>query len=308
MTVDTARQGNNLPARGGARIWRGASRASMTLGAAMALATLLSACTPPQDARLADGDHADELPTGTWTLAVAQIDGEPLALLPDWPVTIEFEGDQAGGVGPCNSYGVEVALDGGRLTVGDAFSNAMHCGDEPIAIETAYLGALARVSSIDVSDALTLSGDGVILEFAPTPVIDVDSFTDQSWVLVELFDRAWAGAPETDRLLTLWMTKDGGLIADAGCGSTLTGAWMVVNERVVLTESRLEGDCPDELVEQQARIVSVLGDGFTAVLEADGTLRLGTSGGFGLRYATVERPSVTPPAVELPTPSPTATS
>lgn len=79
------------------------------------------------------------------------------------PVTLRFEeGGRMGGQGPCNSYGGQWSLDGGRLSVRGVFSTMMACPEPAMTQERALFRILetARAWSIGEQGGLSIEGEG----------------------------------------------------------------------------------------------------------------------------------------------------
>jgi heat shock protein HslJ len=105
---------------------------------------------------------------GAWQLVSGSLDGEQIPLLDSHPITMSIEGDTVGGVASCNSYGGSYTLSDGEVSFSALFQTEMACSpEEAMAAESAYLDGITRVSSVTASDdSMTLSGEGVELEFA----------------------------------------------------------------------------------------------------------------------------------------------
>ncbi|MCV2395231.1 META domain-containing protein [Actinotalea sp. M2MS4P-6] len=133
-----------------------------TLGGVAALA----ACSSGGDG---SGSGTLDL-TGTWTLQSGSTSAGEIAVTPDAPVTMDVADDgTVSGTSACNQYTTAVEVDGTDVSFGPAGVTMMACPDAVMAVETAYLGALADVSSGERDgDSLVLTGGGAELVFAPT--------------------------------------------------------------------------------------------------------------------------------------------
>jgi heat shock protein HslJ len=105
-------------------------------------------------------------PTGAWQLTAGTVDGQPLALVADAPVTFVVDGSNVSGRSACNQYFGQFALVDGRVTLGGLGGTEMAC-DEPIMrLEGAYLAGLAKVDAARMDgEALVLTGRGTELRF-----------------------------------------------------------------------------------------------------------------------------------------------
>lgn len=80
---------------------------------------------------------------GGWRLLRLTLDGDPV----EAAVTLRLEGERLGGQSACNRYFATVATGeaAGMLTVGRVGATRMYCGEAAMALEDAYLAALAGV-------------------------------------------------------------------------------------------------------------------------------------------------------------------
>lgn len=106
--------------------------------------------------------------TGDWQLDAATIEGQPLALIVDVPVTMTVAGTRIAGRSACNEYGTELQLVDGEVRVGEWATTLMLCEDSIMDVEAAFSQAMQRVRSAErAGDVLVLRGDGVELRFVP---------------------------------------------------------------------------------------------------------------------------------------------
>jgi heat shock protein HslJ len=242
-----------------------------------------SAVSAVPSASAAAGD-----PEGGWELASGIVDGVPLAVLADHPITAVVEGSSISGRSACNEYGGRVEAGAGGVTIGELFNTDMACGpDAVMGLEAAYLEALGRVSLIDVIDGqLAMRGDGVDLRFDRRPEPPVAQLVDTTWVLETMFVGDVASPPAGEPA-TLDLASDGTFSGSTGC-RTFTGRWVEFGAEIRAPDYRMgETECPAELFEQDSHIVSVIGDGFVPSIEGD-LLTLLDPGGVGLVYRAQE--------------------
>ena len=71
-----------------------------------------------------------------------------------------------------------------------------------------------------------------------------------------------------------------------GCRE-LTGTYVVVGDEVQMTNLRADGECPAELADQDAHVIEVLADGFTAAIDGP-RLTLSSRGNIGLSYTSAQ--------------------
>lgn len=297
-----------------ARSVTGAARAGALALLAFALAAACAA-RPGDSPATSDPDATDSAasaasPTidGEWLLVAGDVDGEPLELLPAWPVTLTIDGGEVGGTAACNGYGGTWRLSGSDVAVHDLAITEMFCGDDPMALESAYVDALLRVGSAQVSDGLVLIGDDVELTFEAIAPVFTDAIVGTQWNLIELVDAdaTIVSQPGEQGFLTLRLAEDGAFEATTGC-STLAGVWAESAGQIIQLEARIDGECPAEMQAQETHILTVLA-GFTPTVGEDGVLTLTSPlSGLGLRYIAQERRPLTPPVIEIPTPTPEPT-
>lgn len=252
------------------------------------LVVLLAACGSPA-ASAAPSASADLDPTGAWELVAATVDGVPIELLDDHPVTAVLDASSLGGRSACNEYGGRIEGAGDGIRIAELFQTDMACGpDGVMAIEQAYLAALGRVRAIELIDGqLALRGDAVDLRFDPLPEPPTAELVDTTWVLETLFVGDVASSPEGDRA-TLELRSDGTFSGSTGC-RTFTGRWVEFGSQIQAPEFQMgETECNPELAEQDSHVVSVLGDGFVPSVEGD-LLTLLDPGGVGLVYRAGEQ-------------------
>lgn len=247
---------------------------------------LLAACGSPaaSAAPSAPSASADLDPTGAWELVSATVDGVPIELLEDHPVTAVIDASSLGGRSACNEYGGRIEGAGGGIRIAELFQTDMACGpDGVMALEQAYLAALGRVRAIEVIDGqLALRGEAVDLRFDPLPEPPTAELVDTTWVLETLFVGDVASSPAGDPA-TLELRTDGTFSGSTGC-RTFTGRWVEIGAQIQAPELRMgETECKPELAQQDSHVVSVLGDGFVPTIEGD-LLTLIDPGGVGLVY------------------------
>ena len=141
------------------RQWRHAGMAWSRRSLPTLLVLVLAACG------MLGPDPADL--DGEWVLRSGSADGQPLALVADRVVTLRIDGDEVGGTAACNIYGGTIERSGSTITIGALSMTEMGCDEPTMALESAYLAALAAVTTADRAESsLLLEGPGVELTFA----------------------------------------------------------------------------------------------------------------------------------------------
>jgi heat shock protein HslJ len=121
----------------------------------------------------------EDLEDTRWELVSFGEIGSEVAVVEDSTVTLEFQpGGQIGGTGGCNSYGGEVTLEDGKLTVGEIMSTLMACMDEAVmSQEGQFFTALNSAEEVELigNELIILYNDGKsALNFVATPEAAVD--------------------------------------------------------------------------------------------------------------------------------------
>jgi heat shock protein HslJ len=248
-------------------------RVSLFLGWAVLAATCADTGQPSAD------------PTGiAWELETGTVDGAAVTLVDSHPITLTITGDEARGTAACNGYGASVTLSGSGIEFSELSSTEMACAPaEVMDSESQYIEALPRVTAYSSSaEILTLTGDGVELNFIALPPVPIADLTGTVWVLESLIQGETISSVDDDRA-TLELFTDGSMLGSTGCRN-LHGRYAVVGAEVTMPEIAAEGECPADLQSQDGHVVNVLGDGFQAVVEGL-QLTLTASGGNGLVYS-----------------------
>lgn len=251
------------------------------------LAVVLAACGSPAVSAEPSASTGGD-PTGAWQLAAGTVDGRPLDLLDDHPITAVIDASTIGGRSACNEYGGRIEIAGDGIRIGELGMTAMACVlEDAMALEGAYVAALGRVRAIEVIDGqLALRGEAVDLRFDPLPEPPVAELVDTTWVLETMFVGDVASPPGGERA-TLELRPDGTFSGSTGC-RTFTGRWVEAGAQIRAPELRMgDTDCPADLAQQDSHVVSVIGDGFMPSIDGD-LLTLLDPGGVGLVYRAEE--------------------
>ncbi len=261
-------------------------RATAVLTAIIGLSALLGGCgllmqgsepSPPPAVEPVDA-------TGDWILDKGVVDGQPIPIVADHPITFSVDGSRVGGQAACNGYGAELKMVDGVLRFAEMGSTAMLCGEldgDVMRSEAAFHLALEGVvGARRDGPRLVLFGPTVELRFSKLAPIPVAALVDTDWVLESVVDEgvaaAAAGNPAPLRF-DVGGTFDGG----TGC-RTFTGRWIETQGRIVATDMTMDGDCPVDLSRQDGTVSDVVGESVPSI-EGD-RLTLTTNGGRGLVY------------------------
>jgi len=231
------------------------------------------------------GDPAEGLTESTWELESGTLDDIPIPIIDSHPITLTVSENGVGGTAACNGYAGSYLVSGAEISFSEISSNAMACvPDETMESERAYLETLVRVERFVIDDrALRLTGDGVDLVFVALPPVPIADLTGTVWVLNGLIEGDTVSSAMGERA-TLELFSDGSMLGSTGCRS-LNGRYILNGAEVLINELAATGDCPQDLEDQDSLVVTVLGDGFRAMVEG-GTLELSSMGDIGLIYRT----------------------
>ena len=230
-------------------------------------------------AAAACGDGAAPDPQGAWELE----EGTGVTLVPGHRITLEVEGEEIQGRAACNLYGGTMQLDDDSVTIGPLDQTAMECEPDVMDAERAYLDLLTGAETIAVDDdELVLTGAEGELRFALLPPVPEADLYDTTWTLETLIDGETSSSTSGDAA-TLTLGADGTISGSTGC-RTLTGAYVVQGDEIIVTSMSADGSCPsDGMWRQDGHVVEVLGDGFRAEVDGD-RLTLTSTGDLGLVY------------------------
>jgi len=244
------------------------------------------------DDAVGDGDttggseepDGDSVLDGAWVLVDSMVDGAPLSLLDDYPVTMNIEDGELGGRAACNSYGADLTIDGSMFSVGPVFQTEMGCEPAPMALEFEFLSAFQRIDGwTRADDTAELTGDDVTLSFEIVPPPATADLIDTAWMLDTIFQGEAASSTiggADDALLHL--DADGSLTGTTGCRS-FTGAYVETGATITITTLTMEGECGADFVWQDNAVVSVIEGEMTVTIDGP-HLTLMAAGGEGLRY------------------------
>ncbi len=208
---------------------------------------------------------------GAWQLESGTHDGEPIPIVASHPITMTLESGQIGGTAACNGYGGEYQLSGNVFSItGGLAVTEMACQpDEVMESERRFLEALAEVGSVELQDeTLVLSAGATGLIFTPLPPVPTAELTGTVWVLDGLIQGDAVSSPVAGERATLELFTDGSFIGSTGC-RTISGTYQITGAEVQFTDWGADGECTEELREQDGRVISALEGGFRVEIEGD---------------------------------------
>lgn len=255
--------------------------ARMRLAPTLAFAVILAACGSAEPSA---GEVDAE---GNWRLIAAETAQGEVPIVDGHPITLTIDGSQFDGTAACNHYGGRLAARGGGVAFEDIAMTAMGCEAPVAASEAAYMAALAAVTAIGrEGDELVLGGPDTRLRFEPLPAPPTAELLDTTWVLETIVAGEVASSPVGEPA-TLELRSDGTLTGSTGCRG-FDGAWAERRDEILAhTLGMTDNACPADVSQQDAHVVSVIGDGFAPTLEGD-RLTLTDPDGSGLVYRARE--------------------
>lgn len=194
---------------------------------------------------------------GSWTFQDGTRDGAPITTIAEAPVTLTIEGSEVGGIAACNHYGGTLERTGSQIVISALSMTEMGCDEPTMALESAYLAALAEVNlATRVGDRLTLTGPGLQLDFTLVPPEADAPLTQTPWILDSMVSGDAVASVIGDGSIAF--SDDGTLTGSTGCrgfggtfemdGSTLHIGQLVTDDRA----------CTDELAAQDADVLELL--------------------------------------------------
>ena len=260
------------------------THATRLLPLIVSLCLAFAACGTPEPSNDAAGSDAEASLDGAWILATGTVDGDRLALNPQWQVTMTVEGTDIGGRAACNSYGGSFSLADGAFSLGDIAQTEMACEPDVMNLEATFIDGLLRVTAASRSgDTATLVGDDVEYEFTVIPPVPTSDLLGTTWVLDSIIQgEAVSSTYANAEQATLHLAGDGTFTGGTGCRS-VSGEYVIAGDTVQFTSWGAEGECPSDLVDQDNQVIAVFDSGFTVDITGD-RLTITASGAEGLTF------------------------
>ncbi len=202
-------------------------------------------------------------------------------LLPDRPVTLNFEAGKISGTDGCNRYSGSYTGNDGRLSVGkEIISTKMACPGPVAQQAMAYMSALARASAYqrDGKQLTLLDADGKTLA---TFAAQSTTLAGTSWIATGYNNGKGAVvSPLTGTSLTLAFSAEGMASGRAGCNA-YGGKYEVSGKTLkfgALASTLMACPSPSGVMEQESAFLKALSTAATYRIEAN-RLELRTADG-----------------------------
>jgi heat shock protein HslJ len=198
-------------------------------------------------------------------------------------VTMSIEGDQIGGMSPCNAYGGKIELAGDSVRVADVISTLVGCEIRPGRNEDPFLETLIAATHWSRNDdELRMTGARAELRFALLPPVPFNAMKGRNWVLATVTKADATASSLAEARLVLG--HDGTFTGSTG-RRLIHGNYAERRSTIQFDVTRADAPCPDWLAAQDRAVVWVLAGSFAAV---DGTtLTLSGRERIGLVYRAV---------------------
>jgi heat shock protein HslJ len=157
-----------------------------------------------------------------WTLTGYVLNDTPVQALPTTTVTLDFgEDGKATGSAGCNHYFASYEVKGTSITIGQAGSTLMYCGEPGVMDqESTYLSLLGQAKSVAVADdRLTLSDakGKVILMFTRTIPPAPQPLVGTNWTLESFHTADAVSSVISGTAINAVFGEDGKVSGSAGC-------------------------------------------------------------------------------------------
>lgn len=238
--------------------------------AAVAALFLLLACGEAPDTRT-NPDGQWEFVSGTGP------DGE-IENVEGYRTTLALLDGEADGIAGCNAYGADSArITGDRISFGELMGTLVGCGNEVVAFEDAYSGALMNITNVKrTGDRLVLTGPSSELVYTEIDLVTPDELVGRTWTLKAFADAD--GLHDAVGEATLRFRDTGAFEGTTGCRPFSYG----LGTSGGMPSSDLD-ECAEE-AEQEAAMAQVFG-AMGTLEEIDGDrLTFSAQGGTKLVY------------------------
>lgn len=221
---------------------------------------------------------------GEWILQRGTVGGQALQPVEEARVSLRIEGSEVGGTAACNHYGGEMDRDGSRITIGALFMTEMGCAEPIMALEAAYIDALARVDTARRdADQLRLTGPETELDFRllqPTP--DAEPVGTR-WRLESLITGDAVSSVFGEA--TLLLAVDGTVSGSTGCRG-FGGSYALDDDELVISDLVVDmRACDEQSAGQDGQVLELLRGPLRVTVSGDRLTLMGGANGLDYRAA-----------------------
>jgi heat shock protein HslJ len=211
---------------------------------------------------------ASDLTGSSWTLQSYGPEDTQQTVLPEAPITLEFDetGEGVGGSSGCNSYGSTLTLDENTITLTPPISTMKACAENIMQQEQAFFNALTTVTSLEqTEEQLILSGGGQRLVFVSARS---ESSTPSEPMMLEgtswRLQRFTKGSALVENApITLEFRADGQLGGSAGCNTYRGSVTFEGNTLKVSPLATTRKACAEDVMAQEATYLRSLQNAIT---------------------------------------------
>jgi heat shock protein HslJ len=224
---------------------------------------------------------------GTEWLSIAVTeDGVDRPLVDGTRIRLSFTDGQVGASVGCNTMGGAYRIEGGRLIFEGGGMTEMGCDDERHAQDDWLFGFLGSQPSVaQDGDKLTLTSGATVITLQDREVAEPDlPLVGTTWTVDSIISGGAVSSVPGGANATLVFADDGQLAIDSGC-NTGGGTYEVTDDTVRIREVFTTLiDCPGDVAQLEAAVMSVLNAGDLEFAIDAGTLTLMAGDqGLGLR-------------------------
>jgi heat shock protein HslJ len=244
---------------------------------------LLPGCGSSAPTGGAAGTDPAALTGATWRLNDTSLGALVASPPADIAVTIEFADGQASGNSGCNAYGGGyTAKSDGSIDFEQFRVTLMACPDPQASVESAYLAALAKVTTFSVGDTLSLTGGGVSMSYSKEASPSPPPLIGTAWTLSAMSSGGTTSSTTTSaNPITMTLASDATVSGSAGCnayhGGYTTQGDSLTFEPLATTRKLCE---PDVMSQEQSFLTAM---GNVATFAVDGSqLTMSDSSGAAL--------------------------
>ena len=207
---------------------------------------------------------------GDWQVTSGNVNGVPVELIDDAPITLTVEGTTLSGVAACNEYELTASFDDRSVDILTGYANDMGCLVTGITeLEQLYLESLGPSATYVVDDTtLTWESPSATWVFTRVPPTPAAPLVGKTWVLNGVVYEFGAFTVPGIEAAHIVFAEDGTFRGSTGCRE-FTGTWALTGDTVATDHVTVEGECTGDLADVDEVVVEVLDEGFAGSIDGD---------------------------------------